>query len=485
MMPWRTLLLAAAIVASLLVATSAQGPGIDRGLRERTRPPRGASNAPPFLQDSLIVRFRDGTPGGVRLALLTRVDGVATRATPGSDFDIVDLPPGADPEMVARQLDAQPDVDFAQARYRLHPRLVPNDPLYSRQWNYDLLDMERAWDLNPGATPSITVAIIDSGVAFWTGVRQYHAGLFRDGPLVFPALGTIDVPFAAAPDLGADRFVAPRDFIWDTNLPLDFDGHGTHIAGTVGQLTNNSVGTAGMAFNVRIMPIKVADGAWDFIFDSPFVGTDDLAARALRYAADNGADVINLSIGRNGPPAPVVRSAAEYAVRQGAFIVVAGGNNFEDGNDVERYAEVAADIDGMISVGAVGRNRQRAFYSTTGRYIEIAAPGGSQRTGAGDGILQQTLDPDFVETFLDGPFRYRAPRFDVFTYEFFQGTSMAAPHVAGLAALLRQQGITAPAAIEAAIKRFATDLGPAGPDDEYGHGLINPRATLRGMGLLR
>jgi serine protease len=236
---------------------------------------------------------------------------------------------------------------------------------------------------------------------------------------------------------------------------------------------------------VQIMPIKVADGAWDFIFNSPFVGTDDMAAEAIRYAADNGADVINLSIGRNGRPAPVVRAAAEYAVRQGVFIVVAGGNNFEEGNDVERYAEVAADIDGMISVGAVGRNRQRAFYSTTGRYIEIAAPGGSQRTGAADGILQQTLDPDFVETFLDGPSRYRAPRFDVFTYEFFQGTSMAAPHVAGLAALLRQQGVTTPAAIEAAIKQFATDLGAAGRDDEYGHGLINPRATLRGMGLLR
>jgi len=92
---------------------------------------------------------------------------------------------------------------------------------------------------------------------------------------------------------------------------------------------------------------------------------------------------------------------------------------------------------------------------------------------------------DLVETYFDGPARYRAPRFDSFAYEFFQGTSMAAPHVAGFAALLMQQGITSPAAIEAIMKRYATDLGPQGPDDAYGHGLINPRASLRGLGLVK
>ncbi|MGE0444669.1 MAG: S8 family serine peptidase [Vicinamibacterales bacterium] len=480
------LLLAAALVAALIVSTTAQGlTGIDRGLREREHPPRGSASGGRFLRDSVIVRFRDGTTPAARGAMLRRVDGLTTRALPDADFDIVTLAPGSDPEGAAARLDAQPDVDYAQARYRIHPQFVPNDPLYAQQWNYPLLDMERAWDLNPGATRAITVAVIDSGVAFWSGFRSYRTIGFPDGPLFFPSLGTVDVPFAAAPDLGTDRFVAPRDFIWDTSLPVDLDGHGTHVAGTVGQLTDNGTGTAGIAFNVQIMPIKVADGFWDFVFDSPFVGTDDLAARAIRYAADNGADVINLSIGRNGGPAPVVGAAIEYAVGLGAFVVVAGGNNFEEGNDIERYAELAAGIDGAVSVGAIDRNRRRAYYSTTGDYIEIAAPGGSQRTGFGGGILQQTLDPDFVETYLDGPRRYQAPRFDIFTYEFFQGTSMAAPHVAGLAALLRQQGITSPAAIEAAIASFATDLGAPGRDDEFGYGLIDPRATLRGLGLAR
>ena len=106
------------------------------------------------------------------------------------------------------------------------------------------------------------------------------------------------MPFAVAPELGDAKFVAPRDFIWEDNLPFDLDGHGTHVSGTIGQLTNNNLGVAGMAYNVRIMPVKVLDDAWDCLFDSPSIGTDDTVARGIRYAADNGANVINMSIGR-------------------------------------------------------------------------------------------------------------------------------------------------------------------------------------------
>jgi serine protease len=350
--------------------------------------------------------------------------------------------------------------------------------------------MERAWDINPGATSSVVVAVLDSGVAFRSAIVHYNARgpfqLVRNGP-IFPALGPIDVPFAAAPDLGGpDRFVSPRDFIWDDTLPLDLDGHGTHVAGTIGQATNNSVGVAGMAFNVRIMPVKVISEVWDLIFGSPFQGTDDVVARGVRYAVDNGAKVLNMSIGRAGPPAPAVQEAIAYAVRQGAFVSVAAGNEFEEGNPIERLAEFAPQIDGMVSVAAIGRDRARAFYSSTGPYIELSAPGGNSRQGGREGaILQQTYDLSLVETFLGTPAQYRAPRFDMFTYDYFQGTSMATPHVSGFAALLIQQGITSPAAIEAAMKRYATDLGPPGRDNEYGVGLINPRASLRGMGLLK
>ena len=215
-------------------------------------------------------------------------------------------------------------------------------------------------------------------------------------------------------------------------------------------------------------------------------GTDDVVARGVRYAVDNGAQVLNMSIGRTGAAAPVVQEAIAYAVSRGVFVAVAGGNDFLEGNPAERLAEFAPQIDGMVAVSAVGRDRARAIYSSTGRHIEVTAPGGdASRGGASSAILQQTYDLDLVETFIDGPGRLRPPRFDVFAYERFQGTSMAVPHVSGLAAMLIQQGITNPAAIEASMKRYATDLGAGGRDDEYGFGLINPRASLRGMGLAR
>jgi serine protease len=364
---------------------------------------------------------------------------------------------------------------------------VPNDPLYTRQWNYPVLDMERAWDINAGSAASVTVAVLDTGIAHRNVLVRYVAPAWSVGGTVFPALGTIDVPMSAAPELGgSERFVAPRDFIWNDGTPDDLDGHGTHVAGTIGQLTNNGVGVAGMAFNVRIMPIKVLDGTWDFIFGSPFFATDDVVARGIRYAVDNGARILNLSLGRSGAPAPVVRDAIVYAVSHGAFVVVAAGNDFLHGNPIERPADVGPDVEGAVSVGAVGRNSQRASYSSTGAFVELMAPGGDQtRDGLTGGILQQSFDVDLTDTYVFGPARYRAPRFDAFTYSYFQGTSMAAPHVAGFAALLMQQGITSPAAIEAVMKRSATDLGPPGRDDSYGYGLINPRAALRGMGLAR
>jgi serine protease len=463
-------------------------PAIDRGLREQDppRPPRTAASS--YLPDSIVVKFRAGTTAGARRAMASSVNGDVSAALSNADFEIVRLSGGADAEQVAARLGAQPDVDYAQARYRVRPMYVPNDPFYSRQWNFPAIDMERAWDINPGGSAAITVAVLDSGVAYRSGiVRQTAFAWRREDGVVFPALGTIDIPFAAAPDLaGADRFVAPRDFIWDDVLPLDLDGHGTHVAGTVGQLTNNNVGVAGMAFNVRIMPVKVIDGQWDLVFDSPFVGTDDTVARGVRYAVDNGAKVINMSIGRSGPPAPVVEAAIRYAVSRGAFVAVAGGNEFASDAAPQRLAEFAPSVDGMVSVGAVGRDKLRAVYSSVGSFIELMAPGGDfTRGGATSGVLQQTLDLDLVETYAGTVGQYRAPRFDSFAYFYFTGTSMATPHVAGFAALLMQQGITSPAAIEAIMKQFATDLGAPGRDDEYGHGLINPRAALRGMGLAK
>jgi serine protease len=479
-------------------AASVAGQAIDRGLRVNgpTRAVRKSADSytrplspsARYLPDSVIVKFRPGTSAAAEAAIRNLVQGRSTPDLPYASFDVVALDNGADPEAVAQRLAAQPDVEYAQARYRVRPLFKPNDPFYPLQWNFPAVDMERGWDINRGASSAVIVAVLDSGLAYLSQSFDFvqNSPQLIDG-VVYPALGTVRLPFAAAPELGAsDRFVAPRDLIWDDTQPVDLDGHGTHVAGTIAQVTNNGVGVAGMAFNVRLMPVKVVDGFWDEYFASPFVGTDDVVARGVRYAADNGAKIINMSIGRDGPPAPAVRDAVIYAVAKGAFVAVAASNDFVDGNPTPRFAEIAPDINGMVSVAAVGRDQQRAGYSGTGAFVELAAPGGdSGRGGAAGMILQQTYDFSFTDTFVNGAPGFRAPRFDVFEYIYYQGTSMATAHVSGLAALLYQQGITSPTAIEAAMKRSASDLGAAGRDDQYGHGLINARNALRGLGIFR
>jgi serine protease len=480
-------------------------PGIDRGLRslDRPREPGGRSvrglttverfgTASPrlYLQGSLIVKFRAGTGAASVESAMRDVAGLQLQRPSHADFEIMTIPGDADPEAVAAALRTRGDVEYAQPRYRAQPAMRPNDPLYPRQWNFPAIDMERAWDIQPAAGSEITVAVLDTGVAFRNARLRYVSSfpfrLTATGPL-FPALGVVDIPFAVAPELGEAKFVAPRDFIWDDSLPFDLDGHGTHVSGTLGQLTNNGTGVAGMAYNVRIMPVKVIDEVWDFVFDSPFFGTDDVVARGIRYAADNGANVINMSIVRiAGGPAPAIEEAIRYAVSRGVFVALAGGNEGDRGNAPSRYAEFAPSIAGMVAVAAVGRSLERAYYSTSSSYIEIAAPGGDQRRDTGEGgILQQTLDQDLLLTFEGGPQALTRPTADAFAYYYFQGTSMATPHVAALAAMLMQQGVTDPAAVEAAIKQFARDLGRPGADSEYGAGLIQPRATLRGLGLAR
>jgi serine protease len=488
-------------VSGRVMAQPISAPAIDRGVMDDgtptgprtgawTRRARRASGPPPlpYVPGRVIVKFRAGGTASSRASAASEAAARGSSRPAYADFDVLEIDPSLDPREVAARLAEREDVEYAQASYVVRAHYRPNDPLYERQWNLQAIGMEQAWDIQPGATSSVVVAVLDSGVAFQNAIYEFNGDPYtNESGVSYPALGPVTVPFAAAPELaGSNRFVSPRDFIWEDDSPVDMDGHGTHVAGTIGQLTNNNVGLAGMAFNVRLMPVKVIAGEWDDIFGSPRVGTDDVVARGIRYAADNGARVINMSIGRDGPPAPVIGDAMRYAVSRGVFIAVSAGNDYERGNPVEVIAKEAGTIQGAMVVAAVGQDLQRAYYSGVQDYVEIAAPGGNSRAGGSAGaVWQQTYDAAFTDLYTQPPSRYGAPRFDAFAYRSFQGTSMAAPHVAGLAALLYQQGITSPAAIETAITRFATDKGPAGRDSEYGYGLINPRATLRGLGLIK
>jgi serine protease len=411
-----------------------------------------------------------------------------------------------DAERLSSQLSAQAEVEFAQPNYiRKRPAWTspsavaplsvgpgvlgkPNDPDYSGyQWNFSLLNMPAAWDINPGGSSLITVAVIDTGVTvasstlshkLWTGQK----------------FETVSLRFAGSPDLSSSRFISPLDYAFDIGSAnvRDFDGHGTHVASTIAEDANNQLSLAGMAYKVRIMPVKVCTGFWELMLsraDSNITGypptdsggcSDEAIAQGIMYAVDNGARVLNISLGGSAP-APAIRNALAYAVGKGAFVAIAVGNEGDSGNVPEYPAAYAPGIDGVMSVGAIGKSKTRAYYSSTGSQLEIAAPGGSDRDGGGldkGFVWQVTLIPDDSDPLVSS-----VPRFDRYSEIGYIGTSMATPHIAATAALLMSQGVTSPKAIEAIIKASALDLGSPGRDDEYGYGLVQPRTALFGLGI--
>ena len=443
-----------------------------------------------YLPGRVLVKFKPGAGLGGQARALSVLDG----ARQPSDLEwagqlaILKDSSGVDPRELASRLRQQPEVEYAQPDYLLELHGTPNDPSYgARQWNMSLLNMPRAWDVEPGGSSDIIVAVVDTGVT--TLPAQAIAVRTWDGSSIV----THQLPIAHSPDFSAGRFVSPRDFIVSSTSPssvvVDYDGHGTHVAGTIGEETGNGVALAGMAYNVRIMPLKACRNFWDLQFSmsaANIPGRPSLATTtscptsattaAIRFAADNGAKVINYSLGSDSPN-PAVRDAMEYAVSKGVFISISAGNDFEDGNPTTYPASYAAGIDGAMSVTSLNRAMAKAYYSSTGSWTEIAAPGGDTRQG--NTIWQISIRASDASAVLF------FPRFDRYDERGFQGTSMAAPHVAGFAALLMSRGHTSPALIETIIKATAQDVGTPGRDDSFGHGLIQPFRALFGRGVRR
>ncbi|NQV32024.1 MAG: S8 family serine peptidase [Phycisphaeraceae bacterium] len=338
---------------------------------------------------------------------------------------------------VVDALNNEPSVAYAELNYLAYAHSVPNDPFFEFQWhlgdpNKGGINMPKAWDRQQG-DPNVIVAILDTGVAYED---------FGD--------------FSQAPDLEGTRFVSGFDFVNNDTHPDDDQGHGTHIAGTIAQSTNNEQGVAGIAFGCSIMPVKV--------LDMDGVGDHFTIATGIYWAVDQGAQVLNMSLG-SAEPSEVLRRAIAYAYENEVTVVCSAGNAFVDGNPINYPA---AYDDHCIAVGASTVDRIRAYYSNTGDYVDLVAPGGEVFTdlnedGFADGILQQT--------FFSEP--------TIFAYRYLQGTSMAAPHVAGAAALLISDGVHHPQAVRTALEQTALDLGAEGLDLEFGWGLIDVAKALR------
>lgn len=233
------------------------------------------------------------------------------------------------------------------------------------------------------------------------------------------------------------RLVAGCDFVNRDALPEDDNGHGTHVAGIAAAAGNNSVGIAGINWGARIMALKVLDATG--------TGTYQQIAQAIVYAADSGAKVINLSLG-GSEPSSVLEDAVNYAVAQGAVVVAAAGN---DGTNSANYPAAYA---AAIAVAATDSSNVRASFSNYGSYVDLSAPGVS-----------------ILSTFLSSGYSSKS------------GTSMAAPHVAGAAALLMSysSAFTTPAQVRAALETSALDLGTSGRDNYYGYGLVQLRSAMQ------
>ncbi len=419
-------------VLGVVVLLTCAGAGRAAQLRTDTRV-RGREG-PGHVPEQVIVKFREGVTGAAAGALIKKHGAATLRARKAGGYRVLRVPPGRSVQGLVAALRGEPLVEYAEPNGVLRALMVPNDPYYSYQWHYrgpsGDINIEPAWDIQTG-TPSVIVAVVDTGVAY-----EDFGRLFRQ-----------------APDLANTTFAAGYDFVNDDAHPNDDDGHGTHVAGTVAQSTNNDLGVAGVAFNCAVMPVKVLDRKGE--------GTADWVAQGIYFAADKGASVINLSLGSSAPSS-TIEDAVGYACAKGVTVCAAAGNG---GTSSVIYP--AAYDDYVIAVGATRYDETRSYYSNYGSSLDLVAPGGDLNVdqngdGYGDGVLQQTFSGN--------------PR--KFGYYFFHGTSMACPHVAGAAALLISNGVSGPSSVREALQNTAKDLGAAGRDDTYGHGLLDAYAAL-------
>jgi serine protease len=390
-----------------------------------------------------VARGSDYVPGEV---VVRYEDGTAAQA--------VEIEDGESVRETIAELREDPEVEYAVPNWIARAAAPPNDPGIRYQWNlfgeYGI-NVEEAWALAAGlgapAGRGAVIALLDSGVAF----ERYGR-------------------YLRAPDLRRSTFVQPWDFIGRDRHPNDVYGHGTHVAGTIAQTTGNRLGTAGIAHRAKIMPLRVLDANGE--------GDSVAIARAIRYAARHRADVINLSLEFpaevRSAEIPDVLSALRYAKKRGVVIVAAAGNQAD--LDVAYPARAQS----VIAVGATTITGCQADYSNAGDDLDLMAPGGGADAPNSDSVWDAAhCNPDSLgrpivqQTFTRSIRRFGLPRH-------YEGTSMAAPHVAAVAALViasnRLGPNPSPAQVLAHLQATAR---PTDRPDRYGAGLLDAAAALR------
>ncbi len=377
--------------------------------------------APSFVDDGIdvvpgevAIDFRDDT-SEVEMEAIAKSVGAAL--IPASDWshthDKIEVGLTKDVASALEKLSHDPHVEHAEPMTVLHASgFVPNDPLYKEQWHLPRVGAESAWSYSCGQ--GVTVAVIDTGVA-----------CFDHGP------------FSKGTDLSGTRCVKGHDFVNNRDEAADDNGHGTHVAGTIAQTTNNGHGVAGLAHCARLMPVKVLSGGG--------YGTVADVASGIRFAADNGAQVINMSLGGR-IKSKILEDAVNHALRKGVIIVAAAGNS-------RRSVEWPAAYPGVFAISATDQKDNLAWFSSRGPEVAIAAPGVD--------VVQQTVcngGKDKCEVFGR-----------------FSGTSMASPHVAGAAALLVGAGVTDADSLRATLA--ATAIAKNDPN-QFGAGILDASSAV-------
>jgi serine protease len=426
--------------------------------------PALASHLSSYAANEIVVRYLPQLPPA-----RSRVARAARRLEPhaGGYTRVLRLPHGRGVASELRRLRAEHGVAWAVPDYLAHTAgaLVPNDPGVGRaakdwqqlQWNFVGpfgVDAPEAWgnlaaDGAPGGR-GVIVAVLDTGVAY-----------ARRGP------------FRRSPDLSRFQFVRGYDFVSRDSFPNDRNGHGTFVASTIAETTNNRYGLTGLAYGARIMPVRVLDSGGE--------GEASTIAEGVFFAVRHGAQVINLSLefspGVTASDIPELIEALRYAHRRGVLVVGAAGN---EGHSAIAYPARAPYV---ISVGATTEHGCLAAYSNDGSGLTLVAPGGGPDADLpGDPNCHPDQPPgrDIYQVTFTGssPRRFGIP-------SGYEGTSMATPHVTAIAALIIASGVLgphpSPAALTARLRATARKLGGGGDERLYGAGLVNAAAaTARG-----